>query len=138
MRIALVALGLTGCLRTTSFHCATDGDCRLAGAQGMQVCLSGLEPGDDRVGVAQEQVPCLGQRDRARAARALDELLADDPLERRDLLADRRLGVAQGVRGPAERRLAPDRGQRDQITQLQPGPAIPHGMSIRNADGIYQ
>ena len=36
------------------------------------------EPGDDRLGVAQEQPPGLGQRDRARAAGALDEPLADE------------------------------------------------------------
>ena len=37
---------------------------------------------DDRLGVAQQEVARLGHRDRARAAGALDELLADDALER--------------------------------------------------------
>ena len=70
-----------------------------------EVGLRGLQARDDRLRVAQQQLAGLGQRDRARAARPLDEPLADDPLERRDLLADRRLRVAEPLRGASERAL---------------------------------
>jgi hypothetical protein len=74
--------------------------------------------------VADEQGPRLGHRDRARAARALDQPLADDALERRDLLRDRRLRVAEPGRGGAERALAGHRLQRGQVPQLHPEPTI--------------
>ena len=75
-------------------------------AQRLQVGLRGLEPRDDRVRVAEEQLAGLGQRDGPWAAGALDELLADDSLERRDLLADRGLGVPEPLGGPPEGALA--------------------------------
>ena len=95
---------------------------RLAGAQRVQVGLRGLEARDDRVGVAQQQPPRLGQRDGPRAARPLDEPLADDPLERRDLLADRRLRVAEPLGGPAERALVRERLQRGEVAELDAEP----------------
>ena len=50
---------------------------RLARRERGQVGLGGLEPRDDRLGVAEQEEPArLGQRHRARAARPLDELLA--------------------------------------------------------------
>ena len=49
--------------------------------------------------VAEEQLARLRQRDAPRAAGALDQLLADDALEHLDLLADRRLRVAELLGG---------------------------------------
>ena len=60
----------------------------------------------------------------ARAARALDEPLADDPLERRDLLADRRLRVAEPFRRAAERALVRERLQRCEVADLDAEPTI--------------
>ena len=59
-----------------------------------------------------------------RARPGARELLADDPLEGRDLLADRRLRVAERVGGTAERRLTGDGLQRDQVTELDAEPSI--------------
>ena len=61
-----------------------------------EVGAGGRELVDDPPAVAQHDVAGGRQRDRARAARALHEPHADDPLEQRDLLADRRLRVAEG------------------------------------------
>ena len=74
--------------------------------------------------VAEQQLPGLGQRDRAGAARALDQLLADDALEGRDLLADRRLRVAQLDRRTAERALALDGVEGRQMAQLDAEPGV--------------
>ena len=73
---------------------------------------------------AEEQLAALGQRDRTRAAGALDQPLPDDALEGRDLLADRRLGVAELFRGAAERAVLRDRLQGDQMAQLESQPII--------------
>ena len=99
-------------------------DARLAAAERVQVGLRRLQPGDDRLGVGQEQVPGLGQRDGARPARALDELLADDLLERLDLLADRRLRVAEPLGGTAEGALRGDRLERCEVPELDAEPVI--------------
>ncbi len=96
----------------------------LAGRERREVGLGRLEAGDDRARVAEQQPAGLGQRDRPRAARALDQLLADDPLERRDLLADRRLGVAELDRGAPERALGLDGVERSQMAQLDPEPVV--------------
>ena len=58
------------------------------------------------------------------ALRVLDELLADDPLEGRDLLADRGLRVAERDGGATERRLTGDGLQRDQVAKLDAEPTI--------------
>ncbi len=87
----------------------------VAGVERGEVGLRGLEPGGDRVGVPQEQRAGLGQRDGAGPAGAVDQPLADDPLQRGDLLADRRLRVAEAGGGAAEGALLGDRleGDRD-------------------------
>ena len=76
------------------------------------------------VRVPEQQPAGLGQRDRPRAAGPLDQLLADDPLERRDLLADRRLRVAELDRGAAERALGLDGVERGQMAQLDSEPVV--------------
>jgi hypothetical protein len=93
---------------------------RLAVREGAEVGLGGLDPRDDRLRVAEEHLAGLGQLDRARAARAFDEPLADDPFERRDLLADRRLDVAESRGGAPEGALLGDGFERRQVADLDP------------------
>ena len=104
-----------------------DADAQRAGLavrERLHVGLRGGETRDDRLGVAEQELAGLGQRHAPRPARALDELLPDDPLERRDLLADRRLRVAERRGGAAERRLTRDGLQRDQVAKLHAEPTI--------------
>jgi len=103
-----------------------------AALQGGQVGLGRLQAGDDRLGVAQEQPARLGERDGSRAARALDEPLADDPLERLDLLADRGLRVAEPLGGASERPLFGERLERGEVADLDAEPAR---WSIKFRDG---
>ena len=97
---------------------------RLPGGERRDVGLRRLQTGEDRVGVLQDELARLGQLDADAAARALDEPLADRALERRDLLADRRLDVAEARRGTPEGPLAGDRLERRQVAQLDPEPLI--------------
>ena len=96
----------------------------LAGAQREHVGPGGGEAVDDRLGVTKEQRSGLGHRDRARPAGALDEPLADDALERRDLLADRRLRVAELRGGAAERAGARDGLERREVPDLDAEPVV--------------
>jgi hypothetical protein len=70
VRLALLAIAVTGCLRTTAFHCATDSDCKLGGAQGTcelvgfcsfedPACASGHRFGDLSGNVANQ---CVGDQ----------------------------------------------------------------------------
>ena len=95
-----------------------------AGRERREIGLRRLEARDDRFGVAEEQHARLGQRDRPRPAGPFDEPLADDSLERRDLLADGRLRVAEPVRGAAERPLLGDGLQRREVPELDAEPAV--------------
>jgi hypothetical protein len=70
--------------------------------------------------VAEQEEPGLGRLDSARAARPVEELLPDDALELRDLLADGRLRVAELARRTAERARPRDRFQRRQMAQIDP------------------
>jgi hypothetical protein len=82
--------------------------------------------------VREEEPAGLGQRHRARAAGALDEAVADRAFERRDLLADGRLGVAERVRRAAERPFLCERLQRGQMAELDAEPTI----SFHNGDEL--
>ena len=97
---------------------------RLAGAQRGDVGARGVEPRDDRLGVAEQHLARIGERDGTRAAGPLDERLADDPLERRDLLADGGLRVAEPVGGATERPLARDRVEGREVADLDAEPLI--------------
>ena len=92
--------------------------------QRLHIGAGRLQPGHDCLGMPQEQPPRLGQLHRPRAARAFDEPRADQPLEGRDLLADRRLRVSQGGRRPPERAVLGDRLERGQVPQLDSQPLI--------------
>ena len=95
----------------------------------------------DRLGVAEEELAGLCHRDRARAARALHEPLPDDALECRDLLAHRRLGVAELGGGTPERAGARDRLERGQVAHLDAEPALARRLlrrSISFANGCHE
>ena len=57
-------------------------------------------------------------------ARTLDEAQPDDALERRDLLRDGRLRVAEPLGRAPERALVGDRLERDEMPEVEPEPAI--------------
>ena len=102
-------------------------DPQRAGVAGVERCKVGLcrlQPCGDRVGVAEHEVARLRQRHRAWATRAVDQAPPDDPLEHRDLLTDRGLGVSEALRGAAEGSLLGDRLQGDQVPQFQTEPGI--------------
>ncbi len=93
---------------------------RLALAERVEIGLGGRDPRRDCTGVGEQEGACLGEGDRLGAARPLDQPVADDPLERGDLLADRRLRIPESRRGLAERALARDRFQSQEVPQLDP------------------
>src|ERR671936_844488 len=96
----------------------------LAGRQRRHIGPGGAKAGDDRLGVADEGAPGLGQAARPGPAATLDQLLSDRALERRDLLAHGRLGIAERLRGAAERAVLRDRLKRRQMAEFNPEPAI--------------
>ena len=96
----------------------------LAGAERRHVGPRRVEPGDDRLGVAEQQLAGLRHRDRPRPARAARQLLADDPLERGDLLADRRLRVAELLGGAPERAGPRHRLERREVPHLDAEPVV--------------
>ena len=79
---------------------------------------------DDRVRVAEQEEPGLGRLHAARPAGTVEEPLPDDPLELRDLLADRRLRVAELARRSAERARARDGLQSREMAQIDAQPII--------------
>ena len=100
---------------------------RAGGALGERghVRLGGVELGDDRVGVAEEEAARVRQVDRPRAARAVDEPLPDGPLELGDLLAHRRLRVAELARGARRTNACrPTASSAAEMAQLDPEKSI--------------
>jgi hypothetical protein len=69
--------------------------------------------------VPEDELAERGQRDRPGPARAVEQRSPDEPFEGRDLLADRRLGVAEPHRRPSERALAGDGVEGDEMTQFE-------------------
>jgi hypothetical protein len=74
--------------------------------------------------VAEQELAGVRERDGTRAAGALDEALADDALERRDLLTDGRLRVPERDRRSSEGAFARDGLKRRQMAQFDPEPSI--------------
>jgi hypothetical protein len=74
--------------------------------------------------VPEQKPPGVGEVDRPRPARAVDEALADIAFEPGDLLADRRLGVAELARRAVERPRAPDRLEGGEVAELDAEPSI--------------
>ena len=88
------------------------------------VRLGGVQARDDRLRVAEQERARLGEGDRPRAAGSLEQALADEPLERLDLLADRGLRVAERRGRAPEGALARDRLEGREMTELDPEPTI--------------
>ena len=89
---------------------------------GREIRVSGRQLAEDRPCVAQQDQPRLGRLDAVPAAAAVDEPLADDALERGDLLADRRLRVAELVGGAVEGGLVGDSQKRREMPELDSEP----------------
>jgi hypothetical protein len=89
----------------------------------LEIRLRGREAGADRARMLPDDLPGRGEPYRLRPAGALDQLLADDALERRDLLADRRLGVAELRRSTIERRFRCDRVEGQKVSKLDTDPS---------------
>ncbi len=93
-------------------------------AEDRDVGLCDLEPAEDRSGVLEEDLACLGDRHRAAAARALDEPLPGDLLEPGDLLAHRRLDEAELFGCAAKRPFLCHRLERREVAYFDPQPLI--------------
>ena len=83
-----------------------------------EVELGDAHPVEDRLGVNDEPLTRLGEAHRLGAARAVEERLPDDPLEGGDLLAHRRLRVAEVLGGPPERPFGGDGKESDKVAEL--------------------
>jgi hypothetical protein len=86
--------------------------------------LRSVQASQNGLGVAKEELSWFGKRNRPRSTWAMDEALADDPLQRGDLLAHRRLRVAKTIRRPMERALEGDRLKSSQMAQIDLQPMI--------------
>ena len=87
-----------------------------------EIGLGGTHARDHRVGVREHDLAGIGQRERPRSARAVDQALPRQVLECRDLMADRRLHVPEARRSTAERPLTRNRVQRHEVSQLHSRP----------------
>ena len=92
--------------------------------EGGEVCLGGLKPRHDPRGMAEEQLARFREGDAARASGPFHESLADDPLERLDLLADGGLGVSEPLGRAPERSLLGDRLEGREMPQFDAQPSI--------------
>ena len=86
-----------------ALECADAQGARLAVRERPQIRLGGAHRRRGPAGVPEEPLPGVGRCHRPPAAGALEQLEARRALEGCDLLADRRLGVAELCAGPAER-----------------------------------
>lgn len=73
---------------------------------------------DHRIGMREEDCARRRQCDGAGAARPVDQALAGEALQRRDLMADRRLHVPKSKCGTPEGAFLRDRAQRNEVSEL--------------------
>ena len=111
-------------LRADALERADSETARVASLERGHVRFRGEKPRLDRVRVAQQDLPRLGEGDRSRPSRAFDETEPDDALQGGDLLGDGRLRVAQPLGGAPERALVGDRLERDEMPEVEPEPTI--------------
>jgi hypothetical protein len=90
----------------------------------VEIVVGELDAADEGARVAVQELAGLGQIGRFAAARALDQLLADEPLERRHLVAHGRLRVAEPPCRARERALLRDGVERDEVPHRQRTHAI--------------
>ena len=91
----------------------------LSGEEAVDGLAGGVDAGDDVAGVAEHELAERRQLDRPRAAGAVEQGAADEPLEGGDLLADGGLGVAEAHGGTAERALRGDGVEGDEVAQFE-------------------
>ena len=91
----------------------------VAGEEAVDGLAGGVDAGDDVAGVAEHDLAERCQLDRPGPARAVEQRAADEPFERGDLLADRRLGVAEADGGPTERALGGDGVEGDEVAEFE-------------------
>jgi hypothetical protein len=91
--------------------------------QPAQVRVRCLRAGKNRDSVTEDDPPRLRQGGAPDARSALDELRIEQPLERRQLLADSRLAVTEKARRRSQRALVSNRSQRNEMTQLDRSPS---------------
>ena len=84
-----------------------------------EVGLGRVDDRHDRLGVLEEEAAGRRQPGRLGRLRAVDEALADEPLQRGDLLADGRLGVPEATGGAPEGSLDCDRHQGLEVLDLE-------------------
>ncbi len=87
------------------------------GAQLGELGVGGVEAARERVGVAEQQLPGLGQGEPARAA--VEQRRADLALERGDLLGDRGLRQGEGLGRARERGAPGDLAEGEQAPRLK-------------------
>ncbi len=97
---------------------------RFARDELIEIGAQGAEAREQAIGVPEHHLARLGQRHRARPARALDQLQADGALERRDLLRDGRLRVAEALGRFREGALLGDCLERRQMARLDSDESI--------------
>ncbi len=91
----------------------------VTGAEPVEVGVDAVEVGEELSCVVEQVGTERGEFNGPRAAGTVEDRVADDPFERRDLLADRRLGVAEPFRGAAEGAFRGDGVQRHQQADVE-------------------
>ena len=89
--------------------------------------------GEQVAPVGQDQAAERGDPHRLRPARPVEHCPADGLLQRRDLLADRRLAVAHPCSGPAERTLIGDGRHGSEMPQLR----VRHDSQLTQRSIVY-
>src|SRR5690606_23173501 len=90
-----------------------------AGAEAGEVLVESRHPAEHLAGVVEDEASCGGQSRRPGATRALEEPLADDPLEGADPLGDGRLGVTEVIGGGGERPAVGHRHECVEMAEIQ-------------------
>ncbi len=101
-----------------------------AGRDVLDLLACGIEAIENHFGMGEQGSTDRGENDRLRTAGPLEDRAAHQGLEARDLLADRRLGVAEDVGSPAEGALLRDGAKRLEVAHLVACGAEDHLISI--------
>jgi hypothetical protein len=91
----------------------------------LEIRLGHSQSRADPPSVPEQNFARVCQADRLRAATPIDQALANHAFERRNLLADRRLGVAEPSGSAIERAFLGNRLEREEMAELDSNPG--HG-----------
>ena len=94
----------------------------LSGSEPVEIVGERLDPRQQVATSAQQLGAERRQLDRSGSAGPVEHLLADGALQRSDLLADGRLGVAQPFGSPRERALAGHRIECQEVSEIEVTP----------------